>query len=574
MSIPPSHPHKPGVHGSQPPNRPGSQPDDKTRPVLPRGENHQPQTSLGQRKTAKTAPVPDTRPGPANLSPTTPEEAEKHFIQQSFRVEALETRATLARSAASLSQQIASGIPDSTETPLLVIHVGSNGKMTNIIPADENMGDPQAASAIRESLAKTFTQVSRYYTLEKKAALQKDLAEAKRELESSEQTLLDMGLPLPQPNLKGRGIRIEPTLLEKSPEFSRPDSHRPGVYAVPQHLSETDDRSEELLLDPLTSKLKLPSLKEDPQPDLATQSSDPAIATLKYYQAELYQDDTPAKDFDAKGDLAVLLRQDDPLMEEASVGTPALLPRQNDNRQGLAHSARKAMLFPILMNLMRKYEHPAAREFPTEAIYAYQVGLAATSPNTAKLLKGNGSDTERERCQKLLTDFEDVHPEVAKVVAMDVTGSHQPRLHIGFEQPETALSNSLPASIVRDIERLEMSRFNKQIAVEDLEIYQMLKQLIFEKNRLDQATDISIDLTELCHYWLQGLKDQEEVTDFQIYREGEPLEFIGKVIPPAAPTAAGEYSRQREWMLNYEHLKNFYDWDNQDDLEDDLEDEY
>ncbi|WOG28410.1 hypothetical protein [Endozoicomonas sp. 8E] len=568
MSIPPSHPHKPGVHGSQPPNEPGSQPGDETRPVLPRGENHLPQTSLGQRKTAKTAPVPNTRPGPATPSPTTPEEAEKHFIQQSFKVEALETRATLARSAASLSQQIASGIPDSKETPLLVIHVGSNGKMTNIIPADENMGDPQAARVIRESLAKTFTEVSRYYTSEKKAALQKDLAKAKRELESSEQTLLDMGLPLPQPNLKGRGIRIEPTLLEKSPEFSRPDSHRPGIHAVPQHLSETDDNSEKLLFDPLTSKLKFPSSKEDPQPDLATPTSDPVIATLKYYQAELYQGSTETRDFDLKGDKAVVLRQSNPLMEEASVGTPALLSGQNYSRQDSAHSARKAMLFPILMNLMRKYEHPAAQEFPTEAIYAYQVGLAATSPNTAKLLEGNGSDTERKRCQKLLTDFDDVHPEVAKVVAMDVTGSHQPRLHIGVEQSETALSNSLPASIVRDIERLEMSRFNKQIAVEDLEIYQMLKQLIFEENRLDEANNISIDLAELCQYWLQGLKDQKEVTDFQIYREGEPLEFIGRVIPPAVPTAAGAYSRQREWMLNYEHLKNFYDWDSQDDLED------
>lgn len=564
MSIPPANPNKPAAHGSEPPAVPGQPSGDETQPVIPRGDTPQSQTSLGRRKASKTVPVPHTRPLPA---PATPEEAEKHFIQQSFRVEALETRATLARCALDLSQQIASGKPNGAEPPLLVIHVGSNGRMTNIIPADEGMRDPQASKTLRESLAKTFTEIGQYYTSEKKVALQKDLAEAKRELESRKQTLLEMQHTLPRPNLKGRGIRVDLPSLEKSPELSEPDSHGPGTYAVRQ--DQTDGRSEKLIYDPATDTLRSPLSQEDLQPDLAP-VNDPVIATLRHYQVELYQDNNATRDFDLSGDKAIFLRQGNPLSGEDSVGAPlASLPDQNDDCQGSAHSARKALLFPLLMNFMRKHGHPSATEFPKEAIYPYQLGLAVNRPNTARVLESRGNDTERERCQDLLIRVEDMHPAVAEVVARDVTGSQKTDPQMGGERSDTALSKTLTASIVRDIERLEMSRFDNGIAIEDLETYQMLEQSMSKEEWKSRASKISLDLAEFCYYWIKGLKDQGEVThDCQVYRGGDPLEFIDTTRPLAVPIVVGAYSQQKNRMLRYELLQSYYDWQEPDDVED------
>lgn len=576
MSIPPSNPNRPLVHGSESPNGPGQRSGDETQPVIPRGEHPPSQRSLAGRKASQTVPVPYSTSSPATLPPTNPEEAEKHFIQQRFRVEALETRTTLARFADSLSQHIASGNPDRAEAPLLIIHVGSNGKMTNIIPADEAIRDPQTSKTLRESLAKTFKEINEYYTPEKKAALQKDLAEAKKELVSSEQTLLDLQRPLPQPDLKGRGIPIDTSSLKKPPELSetfpppRPNSHRPGTYAVSHDLSETDGRTEKIVFDNVSGKLKYPPSEEDPEPNLAA-GSDPAIETLQFYQADFYQDSTAIRDFDSSGDKAILLRQGDPLEDEASVGAPlALLAGQkNHDCQGSDHSARKALLFPLLMNFMRKHRHPSANQFPKEATYAYQVGLAATLPNTAKVLEGYGSDTERERCQNLLTDLEDMHPAVAEIVARDVTGSQKTHPQVGDEKPGTAFYDALTASIIRDIERFEMARFENRMDVEDLEIYKKLRQSMSEEEWQSKVSDISLDLAQLCYCWIKGLKEQGEVTDdCQIYLQEKPLDFIDETRPSVGPNAVGAYSRQRDWMLSYEHLQSLYDWDGQDDFED------
>ena len=566
MSIPPSNSSKPPVSGSVPPTGSGKQSGDQTKPAIPKGEGHESQTSLGDRKTSKTTPTPFTTP-----SPKTPEEAKNNYIQQSFRVEALETCTTLSRFAAGLSQHIASGNPHSAGAPLLVIHVGSNGKMTNIIPPDEGMRDPQKSKALRTTLAKTFDEISKHYTPEQKITLQKNLTEAKTELESCKQTLLDMQQPLPQPDLKGRGIRIDIPTWHQSPKLSepfpssRPNSHQPGSYVLPQRppVTQQPDDVEDLIS---FKKPPLPppshSVKKEDQ--ALARIKDPTITTLQVHRAEFYQGDTTPKDFDVSGDKAILLRQGNPLRGEAFVGAPlALLPGQtNYDRQGSEHSARKALLFPLLMNFMRKHQHLPAILFPKEATYAYQVGLASTLPNTAKVLAGYGSDTERKRCQELLSELEGVHPAVAELVAKDVTGSQKSSPLLEGGNPNTALYDTLTAAIVRDIERLEMSRFDDRIDVEELETYKMLEQSLSEDEWNDHAFEIAHDLARLCHCWTKGLEDQNELSnDCTIYLGDEPQEFDDKTTLANPPSVPGAFKQQKDWMLGYEHLKSLYEWD-------------
>ncbi|KEQ18337.1 hypothetical protein [Endozoicomonas numazuensis] len=564
MSIPPSNSNKPPVHGPVPPAGPGKQSGDQTTPAIPKGDSQTPKQSLADRKASKTSPTPFTIP-----SPKTPEEAKNNYIQQSFRVEALETRTTLAIFAAGLSRHIASGNPNSAGAPILVIHVGSNGKMTNIIPADEGMRDLEQSKALRASLTKTFDEVSKYYSPENKAALQKDLNEAKRELETCKQTLLDMKQALPRPDLAGRGIHIDIPTLGQPPKLSepfppsRPDSHPPGPYALPPRPPVTQSPDDEDLIDLQDFPPPPPAppvSKENREPQI----NDPTISTLQIHRADFYQGDTGPRDFDSSGDKAILLRQGNPLKNEAFVGTPlALLPDQEDHDyQGSAHSARKALLFPLLMNFMRKHQHPSAISFPKEAVYAYQVGLAATLPNTAKTLEGYGSDTERKRCQELLTELESVHPAVAELIARDITGSQKTSPSIDTRKSKAALYDTLTAAIVRDIERLEMSRFNNKIDVEELEIYQRLEQSMPEDEWDQHAFEISQDLARLCHCWTQGLNDQNELTnDVTIYIGGAPREFDDSSALTLPPSDPGAFKQQKEWMLGYEHLKSLYEWD-------------
>ncbi|WP_062265505.1 hypothetical protein [Endozoicomonas arenosclerae] len=563
MSIPPPGPNKPPAHGTVPPGGSNKPSGDQTKPHTPKGSGHQSKTSLGDRKTSTTAPTPFTTP-----APKTPEEARNNYIQQSFRVEALETRKTLSTFAAGLSQHIASGIPNSAGAPLLVIHVGSNGKMTNIIPADEGLMDPQASKALRESLVKTFNEVNKFYTPESKAALQKDLTEAKSKLENFKQTLVEMQQPLPEPDLKGRGIRIDLPALHKPPELSepfpppRPNSHKPGSYVLPKQPPVTSQPDDEELIDLSVPPPPLPRQPVRKEDQALARIKDPTVTALQLHKAEFYKAGTGPKDFDVSGDKAILLRQGNPLEGEAFVGAPlALLPGQTSHKcQGSDHSARKALLFPLLMNFMRKHRHPSAVLFPKEAVYAYQVGLASTLPNTSKVLEGYGSDTERRRCQKLLIDLE-VHPAVAEYIANDVAGS-QKSSHTATGKPNTALYDTLTAAIVRDIERLEMTRFNDGIDVEDLETYKMLEQSMSEDEWDERAFEISHDLAHLCHCWTSGLEDQGELTDdCTIYIADEPVEFDDETSLSAPPSQPGAFKRQKDWMLGYEHLKSLYKWD-------------
>ncbi|MGI9277370.1 MAG: hypothetical protein ACR2PT_21300 [Endozoicomonas sp.] len=226
------------------------------------------------------------------------------------------------------------------------------------------------------------------------------------------------------------------------------------------------------------------------------------------------------------------------------------------DRQGRTHLARKALLFQTMLNLHKKYKDVEAMKIPPEAAKAYQLGILCTRPNTKSLLKKDGSELDRENCRKQLRD-KNIKPVIADTIATAVTGrSREP--------------DSLPCTLMRDVERLEEMRFKNEFKVEDLESFKKLG--VPGSSEISEAQS---DLQTLCVEWQKLLASQEELNgnletttpgpDLVIKSKSSELSRMevkaplsGEILRKELENRRNPYLEQKKLLQTSDFLKNLY----------------
>ena len=529
-----------------------------------------------------------------------PEKLRNDYTNAVWKKESLEHQTYLAREAGIISQLLNSQHLTSASPRVLIVHIGGDGEMTNVIPPDESMNNPAKSSAICKSLAKTFAAVNQYYTEDRKQQLGTDLKSAVQDLEAIKSRLVEHGIAIPTTassrpsalalNDSNRGLPlITPDRLPAptTPTMAKPATHHSisffadqSVHAPTSHQPVTQTELPVPKSDsaPAKSKRKEQSRscqqqQTEPQPPITEphnhqeqQASSYKIgrkkiktATINPYTAP--SDTRPTSDRMNRAALTRLgsMIQDQHDLTSPLSTIPGIDPKIDvTGKQGLAHSARKAILFPILMNCMKAWQHPEAIQYANQALPLYQLALATAVPDSRGVLEQKGSVEQQRIIREALVGFNNVDPDMAMTVATDVSGTN-----MLFE--DGANPSPLAASPIRDIERFERTRFVPELNIEALESFNLIKAQLESEGKWSSAeTNVRRQFIDICESWLKGLNEQGELlVNCQIKSKGKTAASImPKAMTSEAPTIkspATAFTSQKELMLKQPALAHFYE---------------
>ncbi|MRI31559.1 hypothetical protein EOPP23_00950 [Endozoicomonas sp. OPT23] len=555
--------------------------------------------SISERKTVTNNTTSSIQP--EDLSP---EKLLSDFQSSRLRKESLEHQVCLAREAGNISQILRHQNLGAAPPHIIVIHIGGSGDMTNVIPPDLSMQNTKKSAALCNTLADTFALIDKHFTEDQKSQLTADLNSAKENLSNIEAKLAEHNIPLPgRPKPEMRSALALDLLNKLRPQI-RPDSipvapgserQKPLTYFSDQRVHESPEplkkppRAEDPVTpSPLVSHSSAPAKskktrgkrvrQKDRQPSQQSKESpvktpEPQNKQIKLTEAykagrvkiqtvniNPYATTEAQEPTDNLIGRATLARIGNSPLDTHGLPNPLskipdIDPRiDTTGKQAYAHSARKALLFPILMNSMKAWQHPEALCYSDQVIPLYQLGLAAATPNTRGVLEKTGSAEQQKLITDMLINLGDIDSEISTTIATDISGTNDIFEHAG--------NSPIAAKLVRDIERLERMRFITSLNIEDLESFKLIKHQLEQTNQWpsnEQA--VKRHFSDLCAGWLCGLQEQGEI------EVGCSIKFNNEVIvniPPkvALNTASKDslhsvYTTQKNIMLKQPALAYF-----------------
>ena len=435
---------------------------DSYEPVTSRTPDKTSDTGLSSRRIGTTPPKALT----VNLQAQYARELQQNYLYQRDTVNALRVQKFLLSEIDTLIRQLDNPKAPSAHLPIAVVHVDTTGSMENVIPPSaELLAQPEKLQTFNSEVKQQLQKIDSHYQRSEIKALDRELEQAETTLKGYVLKLQSERIPIPEASPVSKPVSLSRLSRDTRPPYSD-ESPRPGEYLVDGCPLPNYYDDESYPASPVSPPGSLPLKYEsypttrlvneegEPLPFLKTSMTSPAtpappgkdahyLEVLNYHPPFNNWKHKP-KCIRERGDNALLLRTlppDDPLVSAS--------------RHGKTHIARKAVLFNVLMNFYKQHKSEEALQISPEVVELIQFGILATDVRQEQLFDRQGAKSEVATCEQILTDTEGVHPEVAKVVAGIVTG--------------TAHQNSLPAKIMRDIERLENMRFEDQFDMESLE---------------------------------------------------------------------------------------------------------
>ena len=363
---------------------------------------------------------------------------QQSYIHQRDTVNAIRVQQFFLSEIDTLVKQLDRPGGDTTHLPFVVIHVNADGSMENLIPpAPELAAQPDKLQKINTEVKRQFEKIDAHYRRTETKNLAKQLEKAEMTLTGYEHKLKEEGIPIPVTPVAVPPVSIT-RMSRRMPQSyspSQPSQSSPGEFVfqkLPKTPQMDDEDEEELSLVNSTSQ----------EPSSLEQGAY-YLQILNYYPV-FQKGKKKYTDFNLKAEHALLLRS-------SEVQNPNSLLE----RYGTPHIARKALLFKIMMNLYKQHHSNEAKAISPEIIELVQLGMLVTDVNKDQILTRTGATSEAANCKRFLTDAINVTPQVADVVAGIVTG--------------TAHQNSLPAQILRNVERVEEMRFQDEFDINTLE---------------------------------------------------------------------------------------------------------
>lgn len=477
----PTHPYtpSPSTHDSK---RPATTPPD-TEGVSPaEGTRHiPPLTTLPSEKRVPN-PVRERTVSPHASTSVVNEAAHTEFLKNTFAgqwktVQAMRTQHHMLEYLDAIIHSL--NAPESPRDALsfIIIHIGDNGDMNRLVPADDNAFQQQAGKAenARNQLIESMRAIDSHYNRERTSKF-------RQELDREEATLIGLGVQLQAAGVTTppipRGFaptsiteflqtRVSNTAHERQPEpaparvkdnfhYQPKPVHKPEAgepvfgSANPPGPSEPPSASD-ITMPPPPPSHPIPEEDDEPlppppdytNPDVSPETltgQPPYLAEINKFRIFMY----PAKQPDSVLKSAPFALQ---------VGDPS--HKTSGIRYRHAHTTRKALLFKLLMSLHRVSDHDEAKHLNADIIRLIQLGIMSTGVSEQDLLNRKADPGAREECQNFLLQAENVTPPVAAFVADIVAGTQHP--------------DSLAAKVMRDVIRLEDMRFSDDFDIDSLE---------------------------------------------------------------------------------------------------------
>ena len=337
----------------------------------------------------------------------------------------------------------------SDDVPFIIIHIDETGFMNTLVPPDSRAETLSQISQSRESLSKSLQSIQTYFDEPKKRELRQSLLEAEKALDATKVKLEQAGIVIPDSSMTLAPVSINDFLQSRVPVAQSGLQHsRTGDQVYFGHPSVTPDQSTRRSDNEHSpSFVGPPSPPAHPTSEAASHSEQTSpkrlLNSMEYEESLASQPDSAQSvDIAAKASSALAYRQ-----------------AVSDDEPDIAHTSRKAILFRLLVNLLKSANEYNAelQSFDDAMISLVQLGILSTEVSEQDVLNARTGKEAIQQCEDFLKNGERIHPERAQQVAGIVTGTAHP--------------DSLIAKVMRDVIRLEDMRSVQQFDINSLECF-------------------------------------------------------------------------------------------------------